>query len=136
MSDFHKSVLLKETIAGLRVEKNEKYIDATLGGGGHSFEILRLGGKVLGIDVDKDAIAYVKSKKPESLTLARGNFRDIDKIALFNNFGKVAGIIFDLGVSSHQIDSVTRGFSFQNEGPLDMRMDREFNKNFDERRAQ
>ena len=125
MSDFHKSVLLKETIAGLRVEKNEKYIDATLGGGGHSFEILRLGGKVLGIDVDKDAIAYVKSKKPENLTLARGNFRDIDKIALLNNFGKVAGIIFDLGVSSHQIDSVTRGFSFQNEGPLDMRMDRE-----------
>ena len=125
MSDFHKSVLLKETIAGLRVEKNEKYIDATLGGGGHSFEILRLGGIVLGIDVDKDAIAYVKSKKPESLTLARGNFRDIDKIALLNNFGKVAGIIFDLGVSSHQIDSVTRGFSFQNEGPLDMRMDRE-----------
>ena len=129
MSDFHKSVLLKETIAGLRVEKNEKYIDATLGGGGHSFEILRLGGKVLGIDVDKDAIAYVKSKKPESLTLARGNFRDIDKIALLNNFGPpaggVAGIIFDLGVSSHQIDSVTRGFSFQNEGPLDMRMDRE-----------
>ena len=63
MSDFHKSVLLTEVLKGLRVERNEKYIDATLGGGGHSFEILKLGGIVLGIDVDKDAIAYVKSKK-------------------------------------------------------------------------
>jgi len=136
MSNFHKSVLLKEIIQGLRVEKGKKYIDATLGGGGHSFEILRLGGIVLGIDVDRDAIEHIESeiknknsklKNPENLTVARGNFRDIDKIAHLNNFGPpaggVAGIIFDLGVSSHQIDSVTRGFSFQNEGPLDMRMD-------------
>src|SRR3989338_2163751 len=125
MSDFHKSVLLTEVLKGLRVERNEKYIDATLGGGGHSFEILKLGGIVLGIDVDKDAIAYVKSKKPENLTLARGNFRDIDKIALLNNFGKVAGIIFALGVPSHQIAPVTRGFSSQKGGPRDMRMDGE-----------
>ncbi|MBF8250328.1 MAG: Ribosomal small subunit methyltransferase [Candidatus Levybacteria bacterium] len=102
----------------------------TLGGGGHSFEILRLGGIVLGIDVDKEALEFVEKLKtqnsklkPENLTLAGGNFRDIDKIALLNNFNKVAGIIFDLGVSSHQIDSPARGFSFQNEGPLDMRMD-------------
>ena len=126
MTDFHISVLLKETIDGLRVRKNKKYIDATLGGGGHSFEILRLGGEALGIDVDKEAIEHIeKNKKPENLTIARGNFRDIDKIARSNNFDKVAGIIFDLGVSSHQIDSVERGFSFQNEGPLDMRMDQE-----------
>lgn len=133
MIDFHISVLLKETIQGLKVEKNKKYIDATLGGGGHAKEILRLGGMVLGIDVDKDAIENIeKNKKPENLTIARGNFRDIDKIARLNNlpagrqgFEKVAGIIFDLGVSSHQIDSPTRGFSFQNEGPLDMRMDQE-----------
>ena len=126
MSSFHKSVLLKEAIQGLRVEKEKKYIDATLGGGGHSFEILRLGGIVLGIDVDKEAIEHVKqNKKPENLTLVKGNFRDIDKIARLNNFDKVAGIIFDLGVSGHQIDSPTRGFSFQNKGPLDMRMDQE-----------
>lgn len=129
MSDFHKSVLLKEAIAGLRVEKDKKYIDATLGGGGHSFEILRLGGIVLGIDVDKDAIEHVEKLKPENLTLVRGNFRDIDKIARLNNFGLptggVAGVIFDLGVSSHQIDNPERGFSFRNEGPLDMRMDKE-----------
>jgi len=125
MSNFHEPVLLKEVIEGLRVKKNDKYIDATLGGGGHSFEILKLGGIVLGIDVDEDAIVYIKNKKPENLTLARGNFREIDKIALLNNFAKVAGIIFDLGVSSHQIDSGARGFSFQNEGPLDMRMDQD-----------
>lgn len=125
MSNFHESVLLKEAIAGLKVEKNKKYIDATLGGAGHSNGILKLGGIVLGIDVDIDAIANIEKNKPENLTLARGNFRDIDKIALLNKFERVAGIIFDLGVSGHQIDTPTRGFSFQNEGPLDMRMDRE-----------
>jgi 16S rRNA (cytosine1402-N4)-methyltransferase len=126
MNNFHEPVLLKEVVEGLRVEEDKKYIDATLGGGGHSFEILRLGGVVLGIDLDKDAIANIeKNKKPENLTVAGGNFRDIDKIALLNNFDKVAGIIFDLGVSSHQINSARRGFSFQNKGPLDMRMDQE-----------
>ncbi|MEK7209758.1 MAG: 16S rRNA (cytosine(1402)-N(4))-methyltransferase RsmH, partial [Patescibacteria group bacterium] len=75
---------------------------------------------------DKEAIEHIeKNKKPENLTIARGNFREIDRIAHLNNFDKVAGVIFDLGVSSHQIDSPTRGFSFQNEGPLDMRMDQE-----------
>lgn len=125
MSEYHESVLLKEAVAGLKIKKNSKYIDATLGGGGHSFEILRLGGIVLGIDVDKDAIANIEKNKPENLIVERGNFRDIDKIALLNNFGKVAGIIFDLGVSGHQIDEPKRGFSFRNVGPLDMRMDQE-----------
>ena len=126
MNNYHQSVLLKEAITGLRVEKNKEYIDATVGGGGHSFEILRMQGIVLGIDVDQEALEHInKFGKPENLTLARGNFRDIDKIAADTNFDKVAGIIFDLGVSSHQIDTPTRGFSFQNEGPLDMRMDQE-----------
>ena len=126
MNNYHQSVLLKEAITGLRVEKNKEYIDATVGGGGHSFEILRMQGIVLGIDVDQEALKHInKLGKPENLTLARGNFRDIDKIAADTNFDKVAGIIFDLGVSSHQIDTPTRGFSFQNEGPLDMRMDQE-----------
>lgn len=125
MSDYHESVLLKEIVEGLRVKRGKKYIDATFGGGGHSFEILGQGGIVLGIDVDQDAIANIEDRKPENLTLARGNFRDIDKIALLNDFSKVTGIIFDLGVSGHQIDSPARGFSFQNQGPLDMRMDQE-----------
>jgi len=125
MSNFHEPVLLTEVLKGLRIKKSEKYIDATLGGGGHARKILELGGIVLGIDVDKDAIEYIEKNKPENLTIVKENFRNIDKIALLNNFDKVAGIIFDLGVSSHQLDSVTRGFSFQNEGPLDMRMDQE-----------
>lgn len=130
MSDYHESVLLKEAAEGLKVEKNKRYIDATLGGGGHASEILKLGGIVLGLDVDSDALAYVnKNLKFKisnfKLTLARGNFRDIDKIARLNNFDRVAGIIFDLGVSGHQIDEPKRGFSFQTVGPLDMRMDQE-----------
>jgi 16S rRNA (cytosine1402-N4)-methyltransferase len=126
MNDYHKPVLLREVLGGLKVRQSGKYIDATLGGGGHSFEILKLGGVVLGIDVDRDAIEHIeKNNKPDNLILARGNFRDIDKIAQEWNFCKVAGIIFDLGVSSHQIDEPERGFSFQGEGPLDMRMDQE-----------
>lgn len=135
MNSFHTPVLLKEIINGLNVQKNKKYIDATIGGGGHSFEILRLGGIVLGIDCDKDAIDFVRenwkleSKKygiPEkNLILVKGNFRDLDKIAHLNNFDKVSEIIFDLGVSSHQLEVSRRGFSFQKEGPLDMRMDQD-----------
>ena len=141
MKNFHQSVLLKKAVGGLRVEKNKKYIDATLGGGGHAKKILELGGEVLGIDVDEEALNYVKANFKSQISnlklrLVRGNFRDIDKIARLNNLpagrqdfdppaGGVAGIIFDLGVSSHQIDKPERGFSFQNEGPLDMRMDQE-----------
>ncbi len=137
-SDFHKSVLLQETIDALQVTSGKKYIDGTLGGGGHTFEILQRGGVVLGIDQDEEALEYVKeelrsiprgsSKKQESrvgedLLLAHGNFRDIDRIAKENGFGEVAGILLDLGVSSHQLDTAERGFSFQKPGPLDMRMD-------------
>ncbi len=135
MDDFHTPVLLKEIIENLKVKKNEEYIDATIGGGGHTVEILKRGGRVLGIDVDREAIEYVsriwkidsgKWKIEEgNLILAKGNFRDIDKIAKLQGFEKVAGIIFDLGVSSHQLEKEERGFSFQNLGPLDMRMDQD-----------
>lgn len=135
MNSFHTPVLLKEIVSGLNVQKNERYIDATIGGGGHSFEILKLGGIVLGIDCDKDAIDYVEENwklerekygiPEKNLTLVKGNFRDLDKIAHLNNFGKVSGIIFDLGVSSYQLGAAQRGFSFQKEGPLDMRMDQD-----------
>ncbi len=131
MNNFHTPVLLSEVIENLNIGKDKKYIDATLGGGGHTEQILKLGGEVLAIDVDQEAIDYVqeKVKNWERLTLARGNFRDIDKIAHSKNFGPpaggVAGIIFDLGVSSHQLDTPVRGFSFQKEGPLDMRMDQD-----------
>ncbi|MCL5432821.1 MAG: 16S rRNA (cytosine(1402)-N(4))-methyltransferase RsmH [Patescibacteria group bacterium] len=128
MSDFHKPVLLNEIIESLRVKKDGKYIDATLGGGGHTGEILKREGIVLGLDVDKEAIKYVEENfkfqiSNLKLTLVHGNFKDIDEIAHLNSFENVDGIIFDLGVSSHQIESEDRGFSFQKKGRLDMRMD-------------
>lgn len=128
MNFFHSPVFLKEVSNFLNVKKSRKYIDATIGGGGYAVEILKKGGEVLGIDLDQDAINYVKEniESEEKLTLVNGNFRDIDKIAHSNGFEKVDGIIFDLGVSSHQLETPQRGFSFQREGPLDMRMSSEF----------
>ena len=128
MNGYHRSVLLQEVIEALNVRKDHKYIDATLGGGGHADEIIKRGGVVLGLDVDIEAVEFVsenqKSKiKNQKLRLARRNFADIDKIAKDNGFGKVAGILFDLGLSSHQIDEAERGFSYLKPGPLDMRMD-------------
>lgn len=132
VNSFHTSVLLKDTIENLNVEKDKKYIDATIGGGGQAEQILELGGIVLGIDCDQDAIDCVRDRIKnqelgikERLTLVRGNFRDIDKIAHLNRFDQVNGIIFDLGVSSYQLETANRGFSFQKIGPLDMRMDQD-----------
>src|SRR6185437_12346809 len=134
MSDYHKSVLLKETITALNVRSEKKYIDGTHGGGGHTFEILRKGGKVLGIDVDIEALEFVKQKVKsqnsnvkigDDLVLVKGNFKDIEAIAKEKGFATVAGVLLDLGVSSHHFDAPGRGFSFQHEAPLDMRMDQE-----------
>jgi 16S rRNA (cytosine1402-N4)-methyltransferase len=126
--DYHTSVLLHETIEWVNVQAGKLYIDATLGGGGHTAEILSLGGKVLGIDQDQEALDFVRKKfgTNEKLVLAKGNFKDIDSLARDNGFKSLSGIIFDLGVSSHQFDQAERGFSFQKEGPLDMRMDTDF----------
>jgi len=125
MDEYHKSVLLRETIDLLNIKPGGRYIDATLGGGGHTRAILNKGGIVLGIDADKDALDYVERKfrARKDLVLVKGNFKDIDKIAKEYGFLKVEGSIFDLGVSSHQLEKAERGFSFQKDGPLDMRMD-------------
>lgn len=133
MSDFHEAVLLHEVIDALEVEKEKKYIDATIGGGGHGIEIVKHGGVVLGIDADEEAIAFTKRRwnvesrslnlGEKNLILVNGNFKDIDKIARLHEFDSVAGILFDLGVSSFQLDTVGRGFSFLRDAPLDMRMD-------------
>ena len=128
----HKPVLLKEAVELLNVKPGAKYIDATLGGGGYTLEILKRGGIVLGIDLDQDAIDFVRSRIQKSdvkarlgedLILVQGNFRDIEKIAHLNNFEEVLGVVFDLGLSSAQIEGSGRGFSFLKDEPLDMRMD-------------
>lgn len=130
MDEYHKSVLLQEVVQYLNIQPGKNYIDATLGGGGHAQAILSFGGRVLGIDMDQEALDFVKTRleseiENSRLVLTKGNFADIKGIALLQGFKKIAGIVFDLGVSSHQIDTGERGFSFLREGPLDMRMDKE-----------
>lgn len=108
----HTPVLTVEVVEGLNVQQGGKYIDATYGFGGHSREIERRGGIVLGIDVDPDTDAI------------HGNFRDIERIAKEHGYARVDGIVFDLGVSSYQLDTPQRGFSFRfPSAPLDLRMD-------------
>jgi len=127
VNDFHTPALLKEVIRGLNIRPNGKYIDATIGGGGHAAEIIKRGGKVLGIDQDQDSIEYIKANSQKQiaksqLVLVRGNFSNIAKIARERDYERADGVLFDLGVSSYQIERSGRGFSFLRDEPLDMRM--------------
>ncbi|HSX18703.1 MAG TPA: 16S rRNA (cytosine(1402)-N(4))-methyltransferase RsmH [Candidatus Saccharimonadales bacterium] len=138
---YHKSVLLHEIIAFLNPQKGDLFIDATAGGGGHSEELAKRGARVLAIDRDQEAVDYLNSKNLTGLTVKRGNFAKLAEVAKEAGFKKAKGILFDLGVSSHQVDEARRGFSFQKEGPLDMRMDTDLTvraydivNNFEERR--
>jgi len=119
----HVSVLVKETLEYLKVEKGKKYIDATAGGGGHSKGILSRGGMVLAIDRDPEAVKHLIELKIKNLTVKRQNFAHIYIAAKENGFVSVSGIVFDLGLSSNQLKDPQRGFSFQSNGPLDMRTD-------------
>lgn len=128
--DFkHISVLLDETIDGLDIKPDGIYVDGTLGGGGHSYEILkRLSpkGRLIGIDQDGEALkaAGERLKKFENqITLVRSNYCEIDKVLKELNVEKVDGILLDIGVSSYQLDNLERGFSYKSDAPLDMRMD-------------
>lgn len=128
MSEYHKSVLLQESIEALRIKQGSRIIDGTLGGGGHTREIIRQGGIVLGIDIDDHAIQFVSNElnseiELHKLTVVKGNFRNIDKIAKEQSFEHVDGILLDIGVSSSQFDTKSRGFSFREDARLDMRMD-------------
>jgi 16S rRNA (cytosine1402-N4)-methyltransferase len=124
---YHQPVMLDETQAHLNVKKDCLYIDATLGDGGHSIEILKLGGKVLGIDYDNSAIdrATNRINKMElriNFKAAWGNFTKIDAIAHENGFNQVNGIIMDLGYSTYQLEMSDKGLSFSLDQPLDMRL--------------
>ena len=119
----HVPVLLKETVDALRVRRGGRYIDGTLGRAGHTRAILELGGEVLGIDRDAQAVSEVEAMGLKGLTAVHGNHGDIEQIARAKGWSDVDGVLLDLGVSSPQLDEADRGFSFLREGPLDMRMD-------------
>ncbi len=127
----HVSVLLHEAIEGLNIKPDGIYVDGTLGGGGHSLEIakrLTSGGHLYGIDRDMDAIEAASERLKdysEVFTAVHGNFHDADEILNGLGVEKIDGFLLDLGVSSHQLDEADRGFSYMQDAPLDMRMDRE-----------
>ena len=123
----HIPVMLKECMDGLITDADGIYIDGTLGGGGHSKAILnRLtsNGKLFSIDQDEEAISAAKKNigNDGRLTILKGNFGYLSTLIPPNNHGQINGILLDLGVSTHQIKEGDRGFSFQEDGPLDMRM--------------
>lgn len=148
MNNYHIPVMPKESIEFLKVQKNHWYIDCNLGGGGHTELILQAGGKVIGIDLDADAIHEVAKNHQltvtnrnyhlqaysENLIIYQSNFSEIDEVIkeIKKNTNqeltdlKISGILFDLGVSTHQLDEGIRGFSFSKDAPLDMRMDSSF----------
>ncbi len=123
----HEPVLLAESVAHLVTDPNGIYVDATLGGGGHAKEILsRLNnnGQLIGIDQDDQAITAARSYigSDARFSTIKGNFGYLSRLIPAELNGSISGILFDLGVSTHQISEAERGFSFQKEGPLDMRM--------------
>ncbi len=122
----HEPVLLHEALAFLQPAPGKIFIDATLGGGGHSASLLAAGASVLGLDQDMAAISAAGERlaeHEENFVALRMNYRGIGRVLEETGVDQVDGIIADLGVSSHQIDTAERGFSFQQDGPLDMRMD-------------
>ena len=128
----HTSVLLNETIEGLNIKPDGIYVDGTLGGGGHTREILSRieNGKVIGFDRDADAISVCKERLSafgDKITFVNRNFNDIKSVLTELGISKIDGAVLDLGVSSYQLDCAERGFSYNHDAPLDMRMDQNAN---------
>lgn len=126
MEFSHVPVLLNETIEGLNIKENGIYVDGTAGGGGHSGEILKrlTTGMLLSIDQDPDAVSTLtqKFKNNENSIIIKGNFGNMRDLLELRGVGRVDGVLLDIGVSSHQLDTASRGFSFHEDAPLDMRM--------------
>lgn len=125
----HQSVLLDETIENLCIRPDGIYVDGTLGGGGHAYEICKRlgeGGRLIGIDQDEDAIRAASERLKQfggKVTIVRDNYCNIRTILDGLGIDRVDGIVLDLGVSSYQLDTVERGFTYKEDAPLDMRMD-------------
>lgn len=128
---YHLPVMVRESLEGLAIRPQGVYVDGTLGGGGHFAHIARAlahEGTVLGIDRDPEAIAFVEKNPPPcagSTVLVQSTFSRVDEILARQGYADVDGILLDLGVSSRQIDTPERGFSYSTEAPLDMRMNRQ-----------
>ena len=131
MEFSHIPVLLNEVIENLNIKEDGTYFDGTLGGGGHSGEILkRLGpnGRLIATDQDREAIESTKERLKEysdKLTIVKSNFVNVDTILKDLGIEQLDGILLDLGVSSYQLDNKDRGFSYREDAPLDMRMDKD-----------
>ncbi len=129
-AEYHKPVLLKQTIDLLRPKPGDIFLDCTIGGGGHSEAILEKilpGGKLIGIDRDQEALDYSAKRLGRfsgSLVLAKAKYSELDCVLEEAGVSKIEGALLDTGASSRQLDSPERGFSFSEDGPLDMRMDR------------
>jgi 16S rRNA (cytosine1402-N4)-methyltransferase len=127
MTRQHVSVLLREVVEALAVRPGGRYVDCTLGAGGHAEAILEAAspdGELLGIDLDPEALATARQRLAvygERVTFVEGNFSQVGDLCRERGFAPVQGILFDLGLSSLQLEEESRGFSFQREGPLDMR---------------
>jgi len=122
---YHRPVMLQQCLDGLQIKPEGTYVDVTFGGGGHSLAILEYikGGRLIAFDQDADAEAEASKINHRSFTFCKANFRYMKQYLKLNGVTKVDGILADLGISSHQIDSPQRGFSTRFDGPLDMRMD-------------
>jgi 16S rRNA (cytosine1402-N4)-methyltransferase len=122
---YHQPVMLNECIEALQIKPEGIYVDVTFGGGGHSLRILEnlKGGRLIAFDQDEDARKQSENIQSRSFTFCQANFRFLKQFLKLNEVLKVDGILADLGISSHQIDSPERGFSTRFDGPLDMRMD-------------
>lgn len=129
MEFHHVSVLLNEVIEGLNIKEDGIYVDGTLGGAGHSLEIVKRlkGGILVGIDQDTNALnkaSQVLSEYKDRVHLIHSNYENMDRVLKERGIEEVDGILLDLGVSSHQLDEESRGFSHNKDAPLDMRMDK------------
>ncbi len=121
---YHIPIMADEIISYLEVEKGRLYLDATLGGGGHTQRILDAGGSVVAIDRDDDAIEYCKAHVKGDITYIKGQYENAAELLASVGITKIDGAVVDCGVSSHQLDDAERGFSYMHDGRLDMRMDR------------